>query len=116
MAKSMHKSIVFIAAVFALYLLSIFFLPDVVIDLAALACDLIAAGLIAGEALIGLLFAGLAFFEINYGDFFPSLIPVLPLPFVVSLVIFAMLGWLLVKYPVANAGNPDDPAPPSGLI
>jgi putative OPT family oligopeptide transporter len=77
---------------------------------------LIAAGLIAGEALIGLLFAGLAFFEVNYGDFFPGMISALPLPFGVSLVIFAILGWILVKYPIANAGKPDDPAPPSGLI
>ena len=67
---------------------------------------LIAAGLIAGEALIGLLFAGLAFGEIKLFEFFaePS--------FLVSLVVFAVIAWLLIQIPVKNAGKPDDPAPP----
>jgi len=67
---------------------------------------LIAAGLIAGEALIGLLFAGLAFFEIPVFHIFetPS--------FYVSLLVFALIAWLLIKIPVNNAGKPDDPAPP----
>jgi putative OPT family oligopeptide transporter len=67
---------------------------------------LLAAGLIAGEALIGLLFAGLAFGEIKLFEFFaqPS--------FLISLVVFALIGWLLVQIPVKNAGKPDDPAPP----
>ncbi|MBE0552049.1 MAG: oligopeptide transporter, OPT family [Ignavibacterium sp.] len=67
---------------------------------------LIAAGLIAGEALIGLLFAGLAFGEIKLFEFFaePS--------FLVSLVVFAIIAWLLIQIPVKNAGKPDDPAPP----
>jgi uncharacterized oligopeptide transporter (OPT) family protein len=67
---------------------------------------LIAAGLIAGEALIGLLFAGFAFFEVSLFSIFtePS--------FLVSLVVFAFIGWLLVQIPVKNAGKPDDPAPP----
>jgi len=67
---------------------------------------LIAAGLIAGEALIGLLFAGLAFFEIPVFHFFetPS--------FYISLLVFALIAWLLIRIPVKNAGKPDDPAPP----
>lgn len=67
---------------------------------------LIAAGLIAGEALIGLLFAGLAFFEQPIPPIFaePS--------FLVSLVVIGFIGWLLVRIPVKNAGKPDDPAPP----
>ena len=67
---------------------------------------LIAAGLIAGEALIGLLFAGFAFFEISLFAIFaePS--------FIISLIVFAFIGWLLVRIPVKNAGKPDDPAPP----
>jgi putative OPT family oligopeptide transporter len=67
---------------------------------------LLAAGLIAGEALIGLLFAGFAFFEVPLFHFFtePS--------FLISLVVFAFIAWLLVKIPVNNAGKPDDPAPP----
>ncbi|MBX2976802.1 MAG: OPT/YSL family transporter, partial [Ignavibacteriaceae bacterium] len=67
---------------------------------------LIAAGLIAGEALIGLLFAALAFFEIELFEI--SANPT----FIISLVVLAVVGWLLVQIPVKNAGNPDDPAPP----
>ena len=67
---------------------------------------LIAAGLIAGEALIGLLFAGFAFWEVSLLEIFaePS--------FIISLIVFAFIGWLLVRIPVKNAGKPDDPAPP----
>ena len=67
---------------------------------------MLAAGLIAGEALIGLLFAGLAFGEIKLPPIFaePS--------FLVSLIVFAFIAWLLVQIPVKNAGKPDDPAPP----
>jgi putative OPT family oligopeptide transporter len=67
---------------------------------------LLAAGLIAGEALIGLLFAGFAFWEISLFAIFaePS--------FIISLIVFAFIGWLLVNIPLKNAGKPDDPPPP----
>lgn len=67
---------------------------------------LLAAGLIAGEALIGLLFAGFAFFEVKLFSFFaePS--------FLISLIVFAAIAWLLIQIPVKNAGKPDDPPPP----
>ncbi len=77
---------------------------------------LLAAGLIAGEALIGLLFAGLAFFEVPYQGFFPSLISALPLPFTVSLVVFVVIAWILIQIPIKNAGRPDEPAPPSAVM
>jgi putative OPT family oligopeptide transporter len=67
---------------------------------------LIAAGLIAGEALIGLLFAGFAFWEVSLLEIFAE-----PL-FLISLIVFAFIGWLLVSIPLKNAGKPDDPAPP----
>jgi putative OPT family oligopeptide transporter len=71
---------------------------------------LLASGLIAGEALIGLLFAGLAFAEIPLYAIFkqPS--------FLVSLVMLGIIGWILVQIPVKNAGRPDEPAPPSGVF
>ncbi|MFI5252701.1 MAG: OPT family oligopeptide transporter [Bacteroidota bacterium] len=71
---------------------------------------LIASGLIAGEALIGLLFAGLAFADIKLYHIFedPS--------FITSLVILAAIGWLLVQIPVKNAGRPDEPAPPTAIM
>lgn len=67
---------------------------------------LLAAGLIAGEALIGLLFAGFAFFEISIFSLFeePS--------FYVSLIVFAFIAYYLIQIPTKNAGKPDDPAPP----
>jgi putative OPT family oligopeptide transporter len=67
---------------------------------------LLAAGLIAGEALIGLLFAGFAFFEIELFKIFdePS--------FYLSLLVFAFIAWYLIKIPLKNAGKPEDPAPP----
>lgn len=67
---------------------------------------LIAAGLIAGEALIGLLFAAFAFWEVSLFAFFaePS--------FIISLIVFSFIGWLLVNIPLKNAGKPDDPPPP----
>ena len=67
---------------------------------------LIAAGLIAGEALIGLLFAGLAFFEIAIWDFSSTF------SLIISVVVLAVIAYMLIKIPVRNAGKPDDPLPP----
>jgi len=71
---------------------------------------LLASGLIAGEALAGLVFAGLAFFEVQLFHFFEE-----P-PFAISLVVFAVIAWILIRYPIANAGKPDEPAPPSAVF
>jgi putative OPT family oligopeptide transporter len=68
---------------------------------------LLAAGLIAGEALVGLVFASLAFFEVKY-KIFPN-----PGMFFISLAILAAIAVYLVKVPLANAGEADEPAPPS---
>ena len=67
---------------------------------------LIAAGLIAGEALIGLLFAGLAFFEITIWDLSS------PASLIISVVVLAVIAYMLIKIPIGNAGKPDDPLPP----
>ncbi len=57
---------------------------------------LIASGLIAGEALMGLVFAALAFLDIRLYAFpYES--------FITSLVIFVFLGWVLVKIPLKEA-------------
>ena len=68
---------------------------------------LLAAGLIAGEALIGLLFAGLKFGEVQLFEFFSE--PT----FLISLVVFIGISWLLIRIPLKNAGSPDEPAPPT---
>jgi hypothetical protein len=75
---------------------------------------LLAAGLIAGEALIGLLFAALQFMEKDYR--LTSLIwgkGAAPGAFVVSLLILAGISVYLVLVPLGNAGAADEPAPPS---
>ena len=77
---------------------------------------LIAAGLIAGEALIGLLFAALAFGNVNYAAFLTSRFAFLPLGFWFALLVLLFLGWLLVQVPLWNAGRPDEPAPPSAVM
>jgi len=77
---------------------------------------LLAAGLIAGEALIGLLFAALAFGSVNYETFLGKLSSFFPLGFWFALVVLAFLAWLLVQVPLWNAGAPDEPAPPSAVM
>lgn len=68
---------------------------------------LVSAGLIAGEALVGLAFAALTFFEVKYQIIKdPGL-------FIVSLLILAGIAVYLVQLPLANAGEADEPAPPS---
>lgn len=77
---------------------------------------LLASGFIAGEALVGLLFAALAFFEIKYAKILPALAPgIFPLPFIVSSLVFVVVAYVLIKTPLANAGRPDEPAPPSAM-
>jgi uncharacterized oligopeptide transporter (OPT) family protein len=77
---------------------------------------LLASGLIAGEALVGLVFAALAVFEVPYAIYLPRLMTFLPFEFYVSLLVFLVIGWVLVKTPLNNAGRPDEPAPPSAIF
>jgi len=77
---------------------------------------LLAAGLIAGEALIGLLFAGLAVADIDYGNWLRNTFGFEPLKFYISLLVFVLIGWILVQIPLRNAGSPDEPAPPSAVM
>lgn len=75
---------------------------------------LLASGLIAGEALTGLVFAAVAFATgkkpSEIFQFFadPS--------FLVSILVFVVLGYILVNIPLKNAGKPDEPAPPSAVF
>jgi putative OPT family oligopeptide transporter len=71
---------------------------------------LLASGFIAGEALMGLVFASLAFFNIKSPAIFadPS--------FITSLVVFAVIGLILILIPVRNAGAPDEPPPPQAVM
>jgi len=71
---------------------------------------LLASGLIAGEALMGLLIAILAAFGIFLYDYFcffknPT--------FLISLIVIALVAYVLIRVPLKAAGKPDEPAPPS---
>lgn len=68
---------------------------------------LLAAGLIAGEALVGILFAVLSYKNVNY------VLNANPSMFWISLLILAGIAVYLIRVPLANAGEADEPAPPS---
>jgi putative OPT family oligopeptide transporter len=71
---------------------------------------LCASGMIAGEALMGLVTAFFAWREIPLPRVFehPS--------FAFGLVFLALIAWVLVRVPLANAGRPEDPAPPAAMV
>ena len=71
---------------------------------------LTASGLIAGEALCGLVIAGLvgAGRDVTLFHWTP--------PFVLALAALAVLIIVMVRVPLANAGRPEDPAPPTAIM
>ncbi|MES1243058.1 MAG: oligopeptide transporter, OPT family [Acidobacteriota bacterium] len=71
---------------------------------------LVASGLIAGEALVGLLTATFNFFEWPIPEIMAS-----P-SYLLGLVVMAVLAVVLVRVPLANAGSPDEPAPPVAMM
>jgi putative OPT family oligopeptide transporter len=71
---------------------------------------LVASGLIAGEALMGLVIATFRFFEWPLPKIFPD-----P-SYIVGSIIILLLGTLLVRLPLSKAGSPDEPAPPAAMM
>jgi putative OPT family oligopeptide transporter len=71
---------------------------------------LCASGMIAGEALVGLLVATFRFFEWQIPHLLeqPS--------FAVGLLVMAVIIFILVRTPLANPGHPDEPAPPTAMM
>jgi len=71
---------------------------------------LLASGLIAGEALTGLLRAALTFFKVKILFIFqnPS--------YLGGLLVLVLIGYYLVAVPLRNAGRPDEPPPPSAIV
>jgi len=71
---------------------------------------LIASGLIAGEALTGLLFAYFRFRDIEVFQFFkePS--------YLLGFGVMLLLGFIMVRLPLSKAGRPDEPAPPAAMM
>jgi putative OPT family oligopeptide transporter len=71
---------------------------------------LAASGLIAGEALVGLVVATFAYFEKPSPAIFAS-----P-SYVAGLVVLAIIAYTLIKVPLAKAGSPDEPAMPQAIM
>lgn len=71
---------------------------------------LVASGLIAGEALCGLVVAGLvgAGKDVTLFHWTPSIWAALA-----ALIVLAIV---MIRVPLANAGSPDEPAPPSAIM
>jgi len=71
---------------------------------------LAASGLIAGEALLGLVTAAFNFFNVPLPGIFqnPS--------YILGLVVMGIIAFTLVRVPLANAGSPDEPAPPAAMM
>jgi hypothetical protein len=79
---------------------------------------LAASGLIAGEALMGLLIAAVVFINDRMGkppefwalEMFNDVAPYLAVAF------FAVLAFYLIFIPLKKAGSPDEPAPPTAMM
>ena len=71
---------------------------------------LVASGLIAGEALVGLITATFNFFNWSIPGVFetPS--------YITGLVVLVLLAIALIRIPLSNAGRPDEPAPPAAIM
>ncbi|HTU34593.1 MAG TPA: oligopeptide transporter, OPT family [Candidatus Acidoferrum sp.] len=71
---------------------------------------LTASGLIAGEALCGLVIAGLVGSgrDVTLVHWTPSIW--------VALAALAILVFVMIRVPLANAGSPDEPAPPTAIM
>ncbi|MDX2154138.1 MAG: oligopeptide transporter, OPT family [Bryobacteraceae bacterium] len=74
---------------------------------------LIASGLIAGEALMGLLKGGFAFADKPLS----SILTIFPdPPIVMGAIVLAILAFYMVRTPLTKAGSPDEPAPPTAMM
>jgi putative OPT family oligopeptide transporter len=71
---------------------------------------LTASGLIAGEALCGLVIASLVGAGKNVTLF------TWHAPFIAALIALAVLITAMIRVPLANAGHPDEPAPPTAIM
>jgi hypothetical protein len=76
---------------------------------------LTASGLIAGEALCGLVVAGFRAAEKTRGH---AILPDFTWAgtAVLSIFVLAALAVLMIRLPLANAGRPDEPAPPTAIM
>lgn len=77
---------------------------------------LTASGLIAGEAVLGLVWAGLQFVPQWKAPNHPPQLFNHPSYLVGGLIVLAGLAALLVRLPITAAGDPSEPAPPTAIM
>ena len=77
---------------------------------------LVASGLIAGEALLGLVWAGLQFVPSWGAPNHPPQIFSDPSYLVGGMIVLAGLAALMIFLPVPAAGDPNEPAPPTAMM
>lgn len=77
---------------------------------------LTASGLIAGEALMGLVWAGLQFVPQWKAPHHPPQLFSSPSYLVGGLIVLAGLAALMVRLPILAAGDPSEPAPPTAIM
>ncbi len=76
---------------------------------------LTASGLIAGEALCGLVVAAFRGTEKSRGTTILPEIFATP-PDIIAVIVFALLAFLMIRLPITYAGRPDEPAPPTAIM
>ena len=74
---------------------------------------LTASGLIAGEAILGLVWAGMQFLPKNTLE---SLQVFRDPSYVIGIGVMLLLGFLMIRWPLGAAGSPDEPAPPTAMM
>ena len=77
---------------------------------------LTASGLIAGEAVLGLVWAGLQFIPQWKAPNHPPQLFSHPSYLVGGLIVLAGLAALLIRLPITAAGDPSEPAPPTAIM
>jgi hypothetical protein len=74
---------------------------------------LTASGLIAGEAILGLVWAGLQFTPPDIRDH----LQVFQHPsYLIGLAVLVLLAVVMIRGPLGSAGSPDEPAPPVAMM
>jgi putative OPT family oligopeptide transporter len=71
---------------------------------------LTASGLIAGEAMVGLIWAGLQFAPKSWIPDFGNE------SYLLGAVVIAVLAAVMIRMPIGAAGSPDEPAPPTAMM
>jgi hypothetical protein len=76
---------------------------------------LVASGLIAGEALLGLVWAGLKLLALKYKWEIPTIFKD-PSYLIGGMIVLAGLAALMIRIPISAAGDPNEPAPPVAMM